>query len=1111
MTADAQSLCPDEDAIDRFTSGSLDAPMQLTIEQHIDDCDDCRVLVATLTESSGRVAPNRIGRFEVRDLLGMGAMGAVYRAFDPDLKREVALKLVFGSGNRGEAPTREEAKAHSLHEAQAMARLSHPNVVPVYDVGVFHGEVFIAMELVVGTTLDGWLASEDRRQEQIVDAFVQAGRGLAAAHKAGIVHRDFKPANVLMSNEGKVLVSDFGLAGPVDHQTQRVVQGTPLYMAPEQHRGETLCARADQYSFALALVEALDGTRPFPHAKTERQLEVAKQAGLAASTLPRWLAKVVGRATHANKSERFPDMDALLAALDRRKVQRRRALVGMALLGSVALAVAATSGAWLASNSKATPCAAPRKAIEPIWGERQRAALSERMHASGRTHVVTSLASVERGLDAYRADWLEEIAQVCTANEAISPPRVAETHACLGRRLEELNRVVQGLVSASEVGVVDRAVDIVSRLPPVETCGATQAQPPKDHATAQLVSTLQHDLAKARADYVLGNYESAHAEATRIGEEALPLAYPPLQIDADLLSGRLNRLLANFDESETRLLRASKNAALIGDDQAIAEAFMGLVQTYISKGDLDSANTTMALADTAISRAGNSPRMRQRYFDCEMQLSFQRGKFDQAAEYAKQVMELDNEIHGVTSADTLVSLAAIATVQGASGAEELLRSALELITSLKGSDHPDSIAPSLSLCVVLQREGENTKAQAFCEQALRVSKQTAGDAHPNVGRSLLGLCSISRTTGELDKAAKLCRQGLSVFEQALGSEHINVAAAAQQLADVLRRQGAYPEALQYQEQTLRVSHALLGDNHLMYRSAQSDYGLLLNLSGTYAEAVVALEAALATPVLSGSALVKAHERLATALSGLGQYEAAEPHIRTAIATHAQSDDVRHAELLNSLAVSLIGLGRQQEARKELDASLAIQEAQGSADSPEFGFALNNVGEILSRDGDLHGALSYYQRAERWFGSASRNSNRGVPLVNIGDVHARLGKTDKAHSAFAEALALWDATLPADHVFVAYALTGIGEAKVAKREFRDALVPLERALDIRTKHAVTDVEMGKTLFALGQALWETGDAPARAQTLVQTAGTIFEKHGDAGRQKRVTRWRKRHKR
>src|SRR5205814_3700317 len=231
------------------------------------------------TEAATMLAPGElVGRYRILHVLGSGGMGVVYAAFDPELQRQVALKLVRNEG----AGVDDELRTRLTREAQAMARVRHPNVITVFDVGSWCGQLFVAMEAIDGSTLSTWLEVQPRSVAEILQVLHAAGRGLAAAHAAGLVHRDFKPDNVLIGADGRVCVTDFGLARPVtmrepsspshDGDTEPwtlaltqagTAVGTPAYMAPEQMRGDTADERADQFSFCVALFEALYGVRPF--------------------------------------------------------------------------------------------------------------------------------------------------------------------------------------------------------------------------------------------------------------------------------------------------------------------------------------------------------------------------------------------------------------------------------------------------------------------------------------------------------------------------------------------------------------------------------------------------------------------------------------------------------------------------------------------------------------------------------------------------------------------------------------------------------------------------------------------------------------------------------
>ncbi|HEX3478556.1 MAG TPA: WD40 repeat domain-containing serine/threonine protein kinase [Kofleriaceae bacterium] len=296
-----------------------------------------KVTSATSPEGELRDAmPARVGRYEIAGVLGTGAMGVVYRARDPQLDRSLAIKLVRTDGagrSRG---------ARLMREAQAMARLRHPNVVPIFDVGLADDAVFVAMPLLEGGTLKSWLRATPRPLDAILDRFVAAGQGLAAAHAAGLVHRDFKPDNVLLGEAGEVQVADFGLARvahggpslearPPDPASQLGhVVGTPAYMSPEQLRGRPSDARADQFSFCIALWESVYDDRPFGKPSATADPLQARLEAIEAGPVsqhgdrPEWIAEVMARGLAADPQDRWPTMKALLDAIAAHRAPRRR-------------------------------------------------------------------------------------------------------------------------------------------------------------------------------------------------------------------------------------------------------------------------------------------------------------------------------------------------------------------------------------------------------------------------------------------------------------------------------------------------------------------------------------------------------------------------------------------------------------------------------------------------------------------------------------------------------------------------------------------------------------------------------------------------------------------
>jgi serine/threonine protein kinase len=406
----AGGKCLPDDVVFAFVHGELSIQTEQGIEEHLNLCADCRTVVAetarfilepegtnvAASAPEGRLLEpgTEVSRYVISGLIGVGAAGVVYGAHDPQLRRKIALKLMRPDHSLG--PRAEALKARLLREARAMARLSHPNVVTVFDVGTYEDQVFIVMELVEGETLDRWLAQRTHGWHEIVRAFVDAGRGLAAAHAVQIVHRDFKPANVLVGGDGRVRVTDFGLAHPMDIAIDAGADnrepkaetgspapalatwtatetggmaGTPAFMAPEQFLRKPPVARSDQFSFCVALYMALYRRHPFSDEKSAAPRTLATladdvlggrlQKPPEGTEVPPRLFDILSRGLAVDADRRFASMQDLLEALTRdhaADAKKGSSRARAAWLAAVALtaAAAATAAATRAPQPKAT-------------------------------------------------------------------------------------------------------------------------------------------------------------------------------------------------------------------------------------------------------------------------------------------------------------------------------------------------------------------------------------------------------------------------------------------------------------------------------------------------------------------------------------------------------------------------------------------------------------------------------------------------------------------------------------------------------------------------------------------------------------------------------------
>ena len=367
MPKEAQFAPPNDDPLRKATPA-------------VDDVEARRARAAIEGRLFSGPAPRvKVGRYRVLGKIGAGGMGVVYKAHDPDLARDVAVKLMNNDAV-GDADT-ERARGRLVREARAMARLAHPNVIHVYDVGMVEDGVFIAMELVDGESLGAWMRAAPRPWKETLQMFIDAGRGLAAAHEAGVIHRDFKPENVLVGADGRVRVGDFGLAGGPGSETGRhspaesgesldrravgealtrtgALLGTPKYMAPEQETGLAATARSDQFSFCVALYEGLYGEAPFAGETVIEYRRAVKDGEIRSvpppDGLPAWVGNVLTRGLSPHPAERHTSMGGLLDKLEealadpvQKVVGRKRRRFGWAMVGGAVLAGAVVVGMWL--------------------------------------------------------------------------------------------------------------------------------------------------------------------------------------------------------------------------------------------------------------------------------------------------------------------------------------------------------------------------------------------------------------------------------------------------------------------------------------------------------------------------------------------------------------------------------------------------------------------------------------------------------------------------------------------------------------------------------------------------------------------------------------------
>ncbi|HEU5060445.1 MAG TPA: serine/threonine-protein kinase, partial [Kofleriaceae bacterium] len=601
--------CPSENTVAALFDQALAPERRAAVGDHVDTCDACRRLVAVLAQSrmqttvlgkrirfaraseappSGRalLEPGAaLGRYRIERLIGQGGMGVVYAAFDPELGRRVAVKVI-----RPElAACGAQIAARLAREARAMAQVAHPNVIAVYDVGAGDGEVFVAMELAEGRTLREWLRERERTWREIVEVFRAAGEGLAAAHDARLIHRDFKPDNVLIDRTGRVRVSDFGLAravaeestsevgiprvsGPVELTRTGQAVGTPAYMAPEQHGHRGADERSDQFSFCVALWEAVYGERPFPG---DNALELAdavehgRRRPAPRRKAPRWLRRALERGLEVDPAARFPSMRALLRAIR----PRRSRLVWVAAAAGIAALVAGGGALLLAGDGRgghdpasvvASCSAMADSKMAEVWGARRRGAVLRALSARGGDGERWQL--VARALDRYAETWKHMQRDACEAGaRGAQSAAVVDLRAhCLETRLSDFE-VILGLLETDEPLVLEQALQSVGGLAAVDRCSAVEViegrtPVPRDPAQRAEVEALRRELARADALRLAGRLPEARRALEALFTRAEALGYRPFTADVLYFLGVLQAETGNAAEGEKTLVEAAHTA-----------------------------------------------------------------------------------------------------------------------------------------------------------------------------------------------------------------------------------------------------------------------------------------------------------------------------------------------------------------------------------------------------------------------------------------------------------------------------------------------------------------------------------------------------------------------
>ena len=958
-----------------------------------------------VAEPSPQPAQRTLGRYRVLGELGRGGMGVVLEAYDPVLDRRVALKILS-------AELDERRARRQLREAQAMARLSHPNVVAVYEVGTVEGQGFIAMELVEGESLRQWHRTPQPWRE-LLHVYLQAGRGLAAAHAEGLVHRDFKPSNCLIDAAGRVRVADFGLAVDVEQlrrssdgdaaagidaaapepgkagpELQRdtgrsspferltrpgAVVGTLAYMSPEQRLGAAWDPRGDQYSFCVSVWEGLHGEGvPLPSSTATSSSGAAASAPSGLRRIPRALRRALARGMSPDPDQRWPSMDELLRAMERCLGAGGRRRWALLLLATNLAIVAAL---WARAQAPETACRRAREHLRGVWDADRAQALDAAIRATGLSYAEDTRAAVRTRLDRYADAWVDAHTRACEAAHVhgeLSQAGLDQRMACLDGRRLALGHAVDQLTQA-DAEVVEQAVRVVAGLPSLSHCADARAlgsdpRPPPELAEA--VAALRVELDRARTRLQAGKYDASLREAEAAVARAQSLGFAPVLAEARRIRGALYQAMGRFDDAAIELRAA--HALALRHDHAEVAAEAGAALVFVVGVPLAQAEAAALLGEATLALAQ---------------------RVDEGGPREAQAL--------------------------------------------------------LGLAQVLAKHGEDVEAEARYTRALALLRD-APQADPlDVVGALDGLRGVLRRQGRHDEAERHARDAVTLVEQQLGSQHPAMVHRLANLAAVLVDQGHHTAAEQELRRALEVGARSLDPEHPALAHVHGNLGAALLYRGRHDEATVELQRALEIwqrqlppqPDQVADALVN----LGVAARGAGRPAEAEQHYRRARAQYAEVFEEHHPKVAMvelNLGKTLQALGREDEAAEQLERARTAFERYGGPDHVDVAKALDALGLLEAQRGRLTQAHAWQRRALEIFERAHPGAHPRVAraLWALGRTELRLGRLADARARLERALEMQTGAdvRPVDRAQTELALAELRWRVPAEREQARAL-------------------------------------------------------------------------
>ncbi|HUS28219.1 MAG TPA: protein kinase [Kofleriaceae bacterium] len=857
----------------------------------------------------------KIDRYIIERPLGAGGMGVVYAARDPELDRRVAIKLLHAG-----------APAERLRrEAQALAKLHHPNVVTVFDVGQHDGQSFVAMALVDGKNLRTW-QRDARPVRESLRVILEAGRGLVAAHDAGLMHRDFKPDNVFVSHHGNVLVGDFGLARSADDAPDAsgsdlsaadtgltmtgALVGTPAYMAPEQARGEPEVA-SDQFAFCVTAWELLYGERPFAGSNVDEVMDAIEHGRIVEPKddrgVPSRVRRALERGMAARPADRWPTIDALLTELSGQRARRRRlaVLAAIAVIGCFAIA-------WGVSRWTSSPASRCRPADERLagtWNDATRKQLRAYLVAAA-PFAETAIDNAMRGIDRYSGNWKRAWVKTCSAKE-ISDTAFDLEIQCLDRRLTSLGITVGELRTADAKGA-SNVLESVELLPDITACGdATTLRKVSQAPAAKQpqIKELENRITRAETLTALGKWNEARDQFATLDHEVAALEFAPLAARAALAHAGVELTTERWPDAKRLLESAIAQSNASGDDATLGHAYVDLANVSRIQGDVPHAKELAAIAKAVVHRIGDPRALTDNLALVDAELLAADGKLDDA----------------ITALGRLISASEPTDVRQRAKLEKR-RADLLII------------------------QGHVDEAAAAYDAALKDTAVAVGENHPLYGERLAERGQFTVLRGKVADGLADWDRAYKILVGTVGPDDPTTVETEEHLAGVDVWLGRYDQGLARERHVVEVRERLSGaEDTTRYRV---EYTHLLLIAGKVADAEREIERSLEvarktprTPLI----VPDAERELAMVRLAQGRVDDAQKifddSLRTVSKVLASDNDALELWWVAGARISL--------ARGNTDA--AIQQASKVTRGIEIGEAKLVLAQALAKKGDRAGA------------------------------------------------------------------------------------------------------------------------------------------------------------